>query len=314
MIVTVTLNPSVDRTMYLDHLRVGETNRVLRTETDAGGKGVNLARVAKEMGAKTWATGFLGGGPGAFVRSVLDREGVPHGFVDVPGETRINLNVQVDDGTSPPTAFNERGPILYEEEWKQLLDVCAKSAGHAKWAAIGGSIPPGLQQDSFLMLGKLFKTSGCRLVLDADGEPFKRGLEVVPDIVKPNAHEAEHFFQAPVRTKTQCLDAAKKLYNLGVAISIVSRGAAGAAMVCSEGAFDALAPQVMAKSTIGSGDSMLGAILWALDSGKNVVEAFAWGVAAGAATATTNGAEIGRRSTVEKLLPQVKIERHRHEA
>lgn len=313
MIVTVTLNPSVDRTLYVDHVRVGDTNRVLRTETDAGGKGVNLARVAREMGAETWATGFLGGGPGAFVRTVLDREKVPHGFLDVPGETRINVAIEVDDGSAPPTTFNERGPILYEDEWEAMLQLCQSKAPQAKWACLGGSLPPGIPNDAFKTLAQIFKASGCRVVLDADGDPFKQGFQATPDIVKPNAHEAERFFQMPVRTKFQCLDAAKRLYDAGVAIAIVSRGAAGAAMVCSEGSYDALPPTIHAKSTIGSGDSLLGAVLWALDSGKGVVEAFAWGIAAGAATAMTTGAEIGRKPAVEKLLPHVRIERQRSE-
>lgn len=314
MIVTVTLNPSVDRTLFVDQLKLGDTNRVLRTETDAGGKGVNLARVAKEMGAKTWATGFLGGGPGGFVRTVLDREGVPHGFVEVPGETRININIEADDGTAPPTTLNERGPILYDQEWDALLAVCKDAAIQAKWGTIGGSIPPGISADAFATLCKLFKSAGARVALDADGEPLKLGLEAGPDLVKPNAHEAERLLQTPVRTKLQCLDAAKTLYDSGVAIAIISRGAGGASMVCSEGAFDGYPPQVKARSTIGSGDSMVAAVLWAIESGRSLVESFAWGIAAGAATATTSGAEIGRRGVIEKLLPQVKIERHRLDA
>ncbi len=308
MIVTATLNPSVDRTLIVDAFRQGDVNRVLRTETDAGGKGINLARVAKEMGADALALGLVAGGTGAYVRSVLDRECVPHDFIEVSGETRMNVTVQLDDASAPSSSFNERGPEVPGEAWNELVEKCRARGVKARWGCVGGSIPPGLKSDALLVLAKVLKSDGCRLALDADGDALRFGLQATPDLVKPNAREAEKLFQMPVRTKAQCLDAAKKLYDMGVAIAVVSRGAAGAVMVCGDGTFDGLSPIVETKSTIGSGDSMVGAMLWAIEEGKELVEAFAWGLAAGAATAATNGAEICRRPVVEKLLSQVRIE------
>src|SRR5687767_14387149 len=106
MILTVTLNPSVDRAVFVDRLKVNDTNRVVRTETDAGGKGVNLSRVLRELGGETVATGFLGGGTGAYICKVLDLQDVPHCFVEVSGETRTNFSVE-DAEQNPPTTFNE---------------------------------------------------------------------------------------------------------------------------------------------------------------------------------------------------------------
>ncbi len=311
MILTITLNPCVDRTLFVSHLVPGDANRVLRTETDAGGKGINLSRVAAELGAQSMALGFLGGGPGGFVKAVLDREAVKHDFVEIAGETRVNVNIEAVEGNTQPTTFNDRGPEIDEHAWNKLLSKFQSYASYAKWACIGGSIPPGLPQDAFRTLGKAIKGAGCKLVLDADGEPLKLGLEAQPDFVKPNAHEAERLFQEPVRTKRESLWAARQLHGKGAQIAVISRGAAGASMACDEGSFDGISPQVEAKSTIGSGDSMIGAMLWALEDGRSMVEAFAYGLAAGAATATTSGAEIARRSVISDLLPMVKIEKHR---
>ncbi|RYG85468.1 1-phosphofructokinase, partial [bacterium] len=115
MLLSVTLNPSVDHALFLTELKVGDTNRVTRTERDAGGKGINLSRVYAEMGGETIASGFLGGGTGAYVRGVLEAQGVRHDFVTTSGETRLNFSVE-DESHGKPTTFNERGPEISPEE------------------------------------------------------------------------------------------------------------------------------------------------------------------------------------------------------
>ena len=308
MILTVTLNPSVDHAIFLDRLKLGDTNRVMRTETDAGGKGVNLARVAAELGAETLATGFLGGGNGAFVRRVLDRQGVRHDFIEIEGETRTNFSVE-DDSDDPPTTFNEPGPKVEAKDWQALIAKCQMLASRARWAALGGSLPPGAPPDIFVQLALLFRQVGCKVVLDADGEPLKQALKGGVDFVKPNSAEAERVLDRPVRSDKEALDAAAALHGMGPAIAIVSRGEDGAVMACSEGQFIGKPPQIDARSTIGSGDSLIGAMLWAIEEGKPLEEAFKWGIAAGAATATTDGSEIARKPVIQELLARVQVER-----
>ena len=308
MILTVTLNPSVDRAIYVKECKLGDTNRVERTETDAGGKGINLSRVADELGAQTLATGFLGGGPGAFVTSVLKRQGVPCDFVPIEGDTRINFSVE-DEARNPPTTFNESGPKIHAREWESLIDKCRHYAPQTRWACVGGSVPPGLSPDVYKTLLLLFKEGGCRTLLDADGEPLKSGLEAKPDLVKPNAKEAERLLGRPIKTDEDAVRAAREILELGVGAVILSRGEEGAVFVSKEGTWIGKSPKVDANSTIGSGDSMLGAHLWALEEGKGLEEAFQWGLAAGAATATTSGSEIARRGVIEKLFPSCVVER-----
>lgn len=306
MILTVTLNPSVDHAIFLDQLKLHDTNRVRRTETDAGGKGVNLARVAAELGAETLATGFLGGGTGAYVRKVLDKQGVKHDFIEVDAETRTNFSVE-DETDDPPTTFNEPGPSISELDLQALIDKCTEVAQCCQWAAMGGSLPPGVPTDIFAQLTRLFKERGCKVLVDADGEPLRLAVEAKPDMIKPNAKEAQRLLGREIGSREEAVEAARELHRSGIAVVIVSLGEDGAAFACEDGCFVAESPQVDVRSTIGSGDSMLGGILWALEDGRPLEEAFKWGVAAGAATATTDGSEIARRPVVLELLPQVRL-------
>lgn len=309
MILTITLNPSVDHALFVDQLKPNDTNRVRRTERDAGGKGVNVARVAAELGADVLSTGFLGGGPGAYVRSVLSAQGVKHDFVEISGETRINFSVE-DDSALPPTTFNEPGPAISASSFEQLRSHVRTMSKSASWVCLGGSLPPGVPQDAFKTLIQDCRQCSCRIVLDADGEPLRLGLEAGPDFVKPNSREAgrllgkvlerqEHFMEAT----RHCLD---RLYPQDPFV-VISRGAEGAILATPTRTWLGHSPEVKVQSTVGSGDSLIGGMLWALEQGKSLEEAFRWGLAAGAATATTNGSEIARRPIVESLYPRTRV-------
>lgn len=306
MILSVTLNPSLDHALFLKELKLSDTNRVVRTETDAGGKGVNLSRVVAELGGSTQATGFLGGGPAAFIRCVLDVQGVAHCFVDIQGTTRTNLSVE-DESDRPPTTFNERGPEIRPAEWKALLAKVRELAPQVRWMALGGSLPPGVPPDAFAVLARIGTESGCRVVLDADGEPMRLGMEARPAFIKPNQKEASRLLDREVSTEAEAVAAARELLGRldpgPDSFVVISRGADGAVLASRNGAWLGKSPEVDVRSTIGSGDSMIGGILWALESGQELAEAFRYGLAAGAATATTDGSEIARKPKILELLP-----------
>lgn len=306
MIVSVTLNPSVDRVLFVEKIHFGDTNRVIRTDTDAGGKGVNLSRVAAEMGARTIATGFLGGGSGAYVRHVLKVQGVIDRFVEVHSETRINTSVE-DYSPSPPTTFNEKGAPVTEAEWQALVEQCTNSFGQADWVALGGSLPPGVPANAFATLTRLAHAHGCKVLLDADGEPMKLGLEAKPDLIKPNHNEAARLLGRALHTTQEVAEAALELRKLGIDWVIVSRGKDGAVLATADGSWNGSSPEVKVRSTIGSGDSLLGGFLWAIEEKKPLDEALKWGMAAGAATATTDGSEIARRPVVEALYGEATV-------
>lgn len=311
MVLTVTLNPSIDRAVFIQQLKVGDTNRVVRTETDAGGKGVNLSRVLRELGGETVATGFLGGGAGAYICKVLDLQSVPHCFVEVAGDTRTNISVE-DEAQNPPTTFNERGPEVTGKDIDRLFDKVSEYLPRLTWLAMGGSLPPGAPPDTFRKLVDLAHQQGIRALVDADGEAMKLAMLAQPDFIKPNEKEASRLLDRELSGRNDAIEAAKELYRLlggGEKMAVISRGAGGAVLACGDGEFDGVTPNVEMRSSIGCGDSLLGGMLWAMGTGRALDEAFRWGLASGAATAATDGTEIARRPVVEKLLKLAKVER-----
>jgi 1-phosphofructokinase len=307
VILSVTLNPSVDRALFIERLAPGDTNRVLRTETDAGGKGINVARVAAELGAETLCLGLLGGPTGRFIRHVLDAEGVGHDFTRIEGETRLNISVETADG-SAPTTFNELGPSISPKEYQSVQNSITERAASARFVSMGGSLPPGIPADAFASIAKM--TAG-KAIVDADGESMRLALGERPFLVKPNRHEAERLLGTTIASRDDAMGAAEQLRARGAIIAIISLGGEGAVMATSEGNFSARPPRVDVVSTIGSGDSLIGGFLYALERGMQPDDCLRWGVAAGAATATTSGAEICRKPLVEELLGQVVVERLR---
>ncbi len=309
MILSVTLNPCIDQTLFVEGLAPHDTNRVTRAETDAGGKGVNLSRVVVELGGDSLATGFLGGGAGAYIRRVLDLKGVRHDFVEIDGDTRTNFSVE-DGSDQPPTTFNAKGPAITPEEWDALMQKLREHAAGAKWVALGGSLPQGVPVEAYKLLGIAAKTAGARLALDSDGEAMRRGLEARPHLIKPNGREAGRLLGRKVESVEEAVFAAEELrqYLEDDGVCVVSIGAAGAVMASPDGTFIGRPIAVDAKSTIGSGDSLVGGMLGALDNGADLSEALRAGMAAGAATATTGGAEIANRAKVDELLASALVQ------
>ncbi len=304
MILTVTLNTSIDQALFLDSLKLGDTNRVQKVQIDAGGKGVNLSRVAHVFGGNTLATGFAGGPTGDFLRGLLDRAGVPHQFVPTAEPTRTNFNIETDDG-HPPTTLNALGPHVSAQEWATFCSLFQEVLPQADWVCLCGSIPPGLDLTVYQELVAMCK--GKRVLVDADGDALALAAKSCPTMLKPNLKEAERLLGQAIQDPVEAAQSLREL--AGAEMVIISLGAQGAVLASSEGVYHGDSPQVIAVSTVGSGDSMLGAFLARLEGGDPVPTAFQWGLAAGAATATTDGTGIGPLSVIELLFDRARVKR-----
>src|SRR5687767_8100020 len=167
MILSITLNPCVDRTLFLDRINVYDANRVLRCETDAGGKGINAARIIAELDVPVVATGFVGGRTGRYVEGVLVDEKVETDFVRVASETRLNLSVE--DGTGmPPTTFNEKGAPASTEDFSELEAVLLKRLPGCRFVTAGGSLPPNINVNVYAQLVSKAREHGVPMAVDAD--------------------------------------------------------------------------------------------------------------------------------------------------
>lgn len=313
MILSVTLNPCVDQTLFLENLQLHDRNKVDRQEVDAGGKGVNLSRIVAELGGKTTATGFLGGDNGTFIRSVLAREEVEDAFVQISGRTRSNISLETGDGS--PTVISINGPNITKEEWDSFLVIYEQLCSKAKWVCLGGSLTEGIPASAYFQLTEKAKNCGSRVLLDADRAFLESGLKAGPDLIKPNAHEATRLLGSDIKTKSDALSATKELFETLCShgsqspVAIVSMGEIGAAMTCEQGSFFANSVKVKVCSTIGSGDSMLGAMVYRNSLGDPWETCLRWGIAAGAATAESDGTSVGKLAEILRLFELASVQR-----
>ncbi len=317
LVASVTLSPCVDNVLFVDPLNVGDRNQVLQVERDAGGKGVNLARAIHRLGGDALATGFLGGHTGALITSVLDAEGVAHDFVRTRSESRTNWYIEC--ANQQPTALSGISPLIRAEELAMLEGELSILFRDSAWVALGGAVPRGVSHEIYAQLTEMAHQYGCKVLIDSDGDALDIGLNAGPDLIKPNVHEAERLVGRKIGTEAEALDAAEDLLDrlkeiggekVGYSpVVILSRGSDGAVMCCSKGRYGGRAPSVKVRSTIGSGDSMLAAVIWAMQEQKAPEDWLRWGIAAGAATAVTTGSEIGSLSLILQLLDQTRVER-----
>ncbi|MDO8683022.1 MAG: 1-phosphofructokinase [Armatimonadota bacterium] len=308
MIATVTLNPALDKTIYLNNLLVHDANRIVRLEQDAGGKGVNASRVLKELGSETVALGFIGGATGSYIEHVLTREGIPTDFVHIKGVTRTNIAIQEVDG-SPPTMLNEPGPEITDAELQELLAKVKSAASRSYAVLFGGSVTSGVPKDIYRTLIRTVRSEGALPVLDTDGQSLIEGLLEKPYMIKPNIDEAGRLVGTKLQSEAEVVNADRQLCDRGVYLVVISMGKDGAIAATNGECWFAMPPEVPVVSTIGSGDSMVAGILHTLANGGSLEEALRLGSAAGAATAMTNGAEIGKSADILRLIDQVTMRR-----
>jgi 1-phosphofructokinase family hexose kinase len=302
-IVTVTLNPAIDELISVDVLQPGETNRCAFGALDPGGKGINASRVIARLGGATIAYGFTGGVTGAMLERALDDEGVWHDFDRIDGLTRLNVML-FDRRTKRRTRLLLDGPSIGQRELASLrARLAALPSGST--VVLGGSVPPGVPTTIYRELVSSLNARSIRCVVDTSGEPLVQVLESRPALIKPNVEEASAAVGRPLIGDDEILRAAVELRARGAQSVVISRGADGAIGVSSDGAWKALAPVVDVKSTIGSGDSMVGAMALALVRGSTFGEMLRFGIAAGTATAMAPDRNLCRVDDVEPLLPRV---------
>lgn len=306
MIATVTLNPALDRSIYVGKLLPNDTNRIVKVETDIGGKGINAARVLRELGSETMCLGFIGGKTGRFIEHELRQDGIETDFVHVHDETRTNIGIQESSG-APPTTLNEPGPAITDAELTELYGKVRMAASKSSMVIIGGSLPPGAPVDIYHTLVGLVQAEGAQAILDADGEPMRLGMDAAPFMIKPNRAEVKRLIGVEIKSLDDAVRAVNILKQSGVKLIVISMGADGAVAGSDEGIWHAVPPKVEVVSTIGSGDSMVAGIAHVISGCGSLAEALRWGSAAGAATAMTDGTAICSAAGVQSLLDQVQV-------
>jgi 1-phosphofructokinase len=276
VIVTVTANPSVDRTVAVDRLVPGAVLRTGPPLVEAGGKGVNLARALAANGHPARAVLPSGGPDGERLVALLVAAGVDHVAVPVAGGVRSNVTVAAADGTT--TKLNEPGPILTPAEAAALAAAVVAAARDAEWVVLCGSLPPGLRPDFYADL--VVALRGTRVAVDSSGPALRAAVAARPHLVKPNREELAELTGRSVRTLGDALAAARSVVDGGVPGVLASVGAQGALYVTAAGAWHAAAPVRVPRSAVGAGDALLAGFLAGSADGAALAEGVAWGAAA----------------------------------
>jgi 1-phosphofructokinase family hexose kinase len=306
VIATVTLNPTIDKTIHVSRLALNDTNRVIKMETDAGGKGINCSRMVKELGGDTLAVAFLGGSTGEMVKSVLRMAEIDLAHIETSCATRTCIAIEESTG-NPPTSLNELGGPIEHDEFVRMLEVVRNAARSARFVVFGGSVPLGLTPEVYRVLMQVCHAKGIKTVLDTDGSALHSGIATKPWMVKPNRAEAERLTGKTLKEKPEVARAALEIANTGIDVVVISLGSQGAVAASGGCLYDVVAPKTKPISTIGSGDSFIGGFLVGMERGLPVEECLRLGAAAGAATAISDGSCIGSKVDVDRLLGDVKV-------
>lgn len=307
MIVTVTMNPAIDKTVEIGQLVPGGLNRIHKVEYDAGGKGINVSKTIHELGGESIAAGFLAGNAGRTIESVLKARGIRSDFVWVEGETRTNTKVLEDNGEV--TELNEPGPDITESQLNALISKLEGYAADGVLFVLAGSIPNGINIDIYERLIRLLHAKGAKVLLDADGCMFRQALDAGPDIIKPNRAELEEFMGIDYRASDRdLLKTARQLRGKGVNTVAVSMGKSGAMFVRDGYEVRCPALHVKAHSTVGAGDAMVAALSYSFDQNLSDEDTTRICMAASAGAVTTIGTKPPARELVDEFMKQVNIE------
>lgn len=308
-IVTVTLNASIDQTAIIPNFTAGEVNRVAREQSDAGGKGVNVASFLADFGHAVAVTGVLGAGnQEPFLRLFADKKLIDR-FIRVPGHTRVNIKV-ADDARHQVTDINFPGVNVPAETIGAVSATIDALAGEgAEVFILSGSLPTGVAPAIYRDIATRLKVRGCKVVVDTSGEALARAVEAAPDIIKPNIDELVGLLGCPLDDEAAIVAAARSLRTRGIGWVVVSMGGEGAIFVTADAAVRATSPPAPVKSTVGAGDAMVAGIVHASLQNLGVEDC------ARIATASSLGAlgEIGPRlpspDVIDAFARQVTIRR-----
>jgi 1-phosphofructokinase/tagatose 6-phosphate kinase len=314
MIITVTLNTAIDKTLSVPNFRLGRRHRTVEQTTMPGGKGVNVARVLKSLGVPVIATGLAGGPTGTRIVEQLTELSVLSDFVRIREESRTNTAV-IDPTTGEQTEINERGPKVSEREIELFTDKLLYLAKGARLAVFAGSLPRDVDVDVYAKLIRELRRLGVATVVDTDGDPLRRAVRAEPDVISPNVLEAEELVGHEFNDDEDRVIAVREMVELGAREAI---------MTMPDGCFAQMSggehnqhtlyrvrvssDTIEPRATVGSGDAFLAGFVAARYGGRPAAECLSYGVACGAESTQHLGAGLIDPERVQRLYEEIVVE------
>ena len=306
MIITVTLNPAIDKTVTISNFKTGEVNRIETLRSDVGGKGINVSKCLKELGCESMAAAFWGGDAGRSGEAQLLESGVQSLPVFIEETTRSNMKI-IDPEQGKNTDINEPGPQIKPEEMEELIQKLDEKLTQGDILVLAGSIPKGINTDIYKTLTTRYKEKGVKVFLDADGTSLAEGLSAAPYLIKPNIDELSRLAGEKITDIRGILKTIKPLIQQGIEKIIVSMGAQGAVFIQKGRIFIASSIDVPVLSTVGAGDSMVAALVYGEEKGLTEIQTYKLAIAMGAASVMCSGTQAPKAATVESLYHMVNI-------
>lgn len=306
-IVTITLNPAIDQTVFVDRFVPGTVNRTSRHHRQAGGKGVNVSALLGNYGVSSTATGFLGKENQSVFTGLFRKYGVTDAFVRLPGETRVGIKI-IDESSRETTDINFPGLEPTFADMKRFEGKLRKMALKDRWFVVSGSLPKGVGVEVFAEILALLKAGGAKVAVDTSGPALSAAIDAEVDLIKPNEHELAEYLGKALPDFASKVSAAVGIQKSKVRNVILSLGGEGALFITPEKALMASAPPVKVVSTVGAGDSLLAGFLAGIATGRTPVECarlatvFAW------STLENLTRELPPHDVIERRLPKIKVQ------
>ncbi len=309
MIITITLNPAIDRTLIVEEeVELGAVNTVAEGIVSVGGRGINVSRAIRSLGGETVVLGFSAGNNGREVKHALTALGIHHDFTDVAGETRVNTQIVHPDGSH--TDFNEKGSKVEDEDYLRFLERLKLYLDPNNLFVLCGRIPPGMKEKQYMKIIKIIKKAGCPLLIDSDGDTVRNSLAYKPDFIKPNTVELAKMTGKPrTHDPEEALAHALPLVDQGAQTICASLGPNGALFIFPEEKplYVVAEAGPADKSAIGSGDAMVGAICHAYNQGMSSEELAKFAVAMGTASAKLPGSQMASMKEAFEVYETIKV-------
>ena len=303
-IVTLTINPSLDKSTQFTGLVAEQKIRCGTPRYDAGGGGINVSKAISRLGGESLCVFTSGGSPGIKLEELVQKEGIAIKIIPTQNWTRENL-VALDTNTNAQYRFCFPGTPISDVEKENILQTVQELK--TKYLVVSGSLNEGLSPDFYQYIADFAKISGTKLIVDTSGEALKKVLDKGVYLAKPNIGELAKLIGVERLEMDEVAPAARKLIEKGSAeIVVVSLGAQGAVLVTATQTEFVPAPNVVKKSTVGAGDSMVGAMVWALSQNKPLKEVVQWGVACGSAATMNEGTQLFKLEDAKRLFEELK--------
>ncbi len=307
MIITVSLNPALDKTVTIPGFAVNTVNRVQTFRLDPGGKGINVSKTVKALGGETLAIGVLGGASGGFIKAALDAMELPNDMVVTEDVTRTNLKI-IDPVMQTITDINESGSPISERTLEKVWNKLLQAVKPGDTVVFAGKNPPAMADERLAQWVRQLRDMRVRTCVDTVGRPMALAIAEKPDIIKPNQAELSELMGRNLASEQEILAAAKELADRGVGLVAASMGSAGGIFVTRNQALRGHSPKVYVTSTVGAGDSMMAALAHYTAAGCSLEETVRRAIAVSAATVMCPGSQIAELDRILPLIDRVYLE------